>query len=568
MFIHLLGRPVIAGEEGGAVRPRGRKAWGLMARVLLTDMPVSRRRLSEELFATADDPMGALRWSLAQLRRAVGDSGSFCGDPVEANLSADVLVDIKCLDQLEIDPGEPPGLLLEGVDADWSAEFDVWLSVERWRAESQVVAALRRSTMDALSVRDSALACTLTRELVARTPLDEGSHVLLVQALVLSGDMVAATERVDACVELFMRELQVEPTAALHSALREDSFNKPPGVSHAASARALLEAGNAAVDAGAVDAGIDCLRRAVMDAERSKDTQLCGRAQCALGAALIHAIRGFDDEGSVVMRRAVEAALEVGDAATAVAALRELGYVETLAGRRREAAEFSARALEAASELPEAQGLILSKSAINLADWGRTAEALETFREARELSQRFVMARDSAHAMTFGARTMLGFGLYDEAQQWLDAAIRIAIDERWNTFRPVAETFRLELDRLVGRDPLAIRADLEHVFAATCQLGDPCWEGLAVRGIGLTYQHSDDADTAYKWLEDGIARCTRVTDTWMWVEADILEREMDLAMRHGHIDRARAVGERLVHHSATKQLDLHAERAKEALASL
>lgn len=568
MLVKLLGPPAITDRQGEPINVRGKKTWGLIARILLADSPVSRRRLAEELFATANDPMGALRWALAQIRRSLGDPDSFRNDPVEANLGVSLQVDVLHLDQLDVDLGNIPGQLLEGIDVAWSAEFEVWLSVERWRAASQVEAALRTATMQALATGNGPLAASYACELVARAPLEEGGHVLLVKSLVVSGDLNAARDRVASCEQLFATELGTEPSPAVSGALRTESVGRPPGVSYKSSALTLLEAGSSAVDAGAIDAGIECLRRAVADAEASKDEQLYGQCQGALGSALIHGIRGFDDEGSLALHSAVESAVEASDPGTAAKALMELGYVELLAGRRHAATAFLERAGDAAADLPELQSTISSFKGTNLADWGRLDEALILGEQSIELAERSDSQRDRAWAMTFKARTLMGLHRYGDARALLVQALPLAIEEKWLTFRPLIEIFILELDRLQGRESLQIRADLELVFAGCCQLADPCWEGLAARGIGLTYTHEADSATAYRWLNDAVDRCTRVTDTWMWVEAWVLECEVDLATRHGHVDHARVKGQQLLHHSATKQLDYHADLARDFLSGL
>lgn len=565
MFVKLLGPPEIADAQGEPISVRGKKTWGLIARVLLSDAPVSRRRLAEELFASADDPMGALRWALAQIRRSLGDPNSFRSDPVEANLSDSLQLDVLHLDQLEVDLADIPGQLLEGIDVAWSAEFDVWLSVERWRAASQVDAAMHTATMQALAAGDGDLAASCARELVARAPLEESGHILLVKSLVVSGDVIAARERVVACEQLFAVELGTEPSPAVSRALRTETIDRPPGVSHESSAITLLEAGTTAVDAGAIDAGIECLRQAVAEAEASNDGQLYGKCQGTLGSALVHGIRGFDDEGSLALHSAVESAVEASDPATAAMALMELGYVELLAGRRNAATAFLERASDAAEDLPQLRSSIASFKGINFADWGRFDEALVLGDESIEFAERADSQRDRAWAMTFKARTLMDLNHYDDARALLVRSLPIAIEEKWLAFRPLVEIFLLELDRLQGRDPSQIRADLELVFAACCQLADPCWEGLAARGIGLTYVSEADSATAYRWLNDAVDRCTRVTDTWMWVEAWVLESEVALATSHGHVNHARSKGQQLLHHSATKQLDYHADLARDLL---
>lgn len=86
LTIRLLGPPAIL-RDGRPVRsPRGRKAWAVLSYVLLAERPPSRTHLAELLFSDADDPLGALRWSLAELRRALGVSGVLSGDPVATTL--------------------------------------------------------------------------------------------------------------------------------------------------------------------------------------------------------------------------------------------------------------------------------------------------------------------------------------------------------------------------------------------------------------------------------------------------------------------------------------------------
>ena len=52
--------------------PRGHKAWGLLAYLLRSRVPPSRERLATLLFPEADDPLGALRWTLSEVRRRLG----------------------------------------------------------------------------------------------------------------------------------------------------------------------------------------------------------------------------------------------------------------------------------------------------------------------------------------------------------------------------------------------------------------------------------------------------------------------------------------------------------------
>ena len=133
LVLRLLGPPEIE-RDGVVVRPpRGHKAWAVLAYLVLAERPVSRTRLAALVFGDAEDPRGALRWTLAQLRRALGVAGALGGDPVELGLPPATVVDVLALAAGEADPAWVRGELLEGIDPGAGAEFDAWLLVERRR---------------------------------------------------------------------------------------------------------------------------------------------------------------------------------------------------------------------------------------------------------------------------------------------------------------------------------------------------------------------------------------------------------------------------------------------------
>jgi addiction module HigA family antidote len=92
--IQLLGRPVVDDGTGEPYGFRSRKSWALLAYLLLTDRPPSRRQLAALLFADADDPLRALRWSIGEIRHALGEVGSIEGDPVVLRLPPGASVDV------------------------------------------------------------------------------------------------------------------------------------------------------------------------------------------------------------------------------------------------------------------------------------------------------------------------------------------------------------------------------------------------------------------------------------------------------------------------------------------
>ena len=80
--IHLLGVPRIERDGASVVSPRGNKSWALLAYLVLGEASASRSRLAEVLFPEADDPLAALRWTLVELRRALGIADALRGDPL------------------------------------------------------------------------------------------------------------------------------------------------------------------------------------------------------------------------------------------------------------------------------------------------------------------------------------------------------------------------------------------------------------------------------------------------------------------------------------------------------
>ena len=82
LVVQLLGRPRIDVDGAPGYRYRSRKSWALLAFLLLGERPPTRSQLASLLFAEADDPLGALRWCLAEIRRALGPAVVLDGDPV------------------------------------------------------------------------------------------------------------------------------------------------------------------------------------------------------------------------------------------------------------------------------------------------------------------------------------------------------------------------------------------------------------------------------------------------------------------------------------------------------
>ena len=261
--IHLLGAPLLIRDGVVYATPRGRKVWALLAYLALSHGSPSRQQLIDLLFTDAEDPAGALRWNLSELRRLLGGPDTVgSGNVVQLRLPAGTVVDVLVL--MGGTSGEAvdlPGLgreLLEGMDIDASPGFTAWLLGERRRLLGLSEAVLREGSLRALAAGNARAAVELATRLVAADPLNEDAHVLLVRAFAASGDDVAVRRQLSASVDLFRRELGVEPGPELIEAGTIDVVGRPPADVGAgrASLAALVESGDAAVNAGAIEAGL------------------------------------------------------------------------------------------------------------------------------------------------------------------------------------------------------------------------------------------------------------------------------------------------------------------------
>jgi hypothetical protein len=83
----------------------------------------------------------------------------------------------------------------------------------------------------------------------------------------------------------------------------------------------------------------------------------------------------------------------------------------------------------------------------------------------------------------------------------------------------------------------------QHAFALGCQLGDPCWEAMAARGIGRVESARGNADSAIEWLADATVRAVRLPDAYLWAQGYALDVLCSVAVEHGVRNAARWVND-------------------------
>jgi DNA-binding SARP family transcriptional activator len=217
--------------------PPSRKTRALLAYLALTGRPHRRDRLCGLLWDVADDPRGALRWSLSRLRAIVDEPGRprihSGGDSVAFDASGawiDVLalrqraapgLDRLARGELERLAGEFRGELLEGLDLGDFLDFQAWCVAEREEAR-KLHARVLRALIERLSPEPEA-ALPHARALAAVDPLDETARASLVRLLAATGRRREAERQYHAARRLLQelgRPAGAELEAAWGKALR------------------------------------------------------------------------------------------------------------------------------------------------------------------------------------------------------------------------------------------------------------------------------------------------------------------------------------------------------------
>lgn len=540
--IQLLGRPGIRRPGGRASRPRGRKAWALLAMASLCERPIPRYRLVHMLFPEAEDGSAALRWALSELRRQLGKDASIDGDPVALDLAAGTVVDAHQVLSGHFGADVEAGELLAGLALPGCPEFELWLADQRERVASALHAALRSAINARLNQRRPLEAVRLARGLVGLAPLDERHHLLLVRSLAGAGDRIGAHAAVGACAALFAQELGVRPSPQVALA----ALVPPGGVTLLPDGRRLqarleVEAGKAALAAGATTDGLERLRVAVALADDLDDPAIQAEAHAALGAAMVHSVALTEATGVASLRRAVELARSAGDRSTAATASRELGFVA--AGARRSSDRLLRQARELATGDDAGLSAVLGIEAFACADSGRLGAAVQRYRRSIELAERADEPRKAAWSLTMLARAELTGGELAAARTHLHEALPLVTAQRWTAFLPLVLAVSAELDLHENRLDAA-GEQLTCAWTTAIRLADPCWLSVTGRGLGLLAARRGNVAEAMQWLDGAYHPTSDVQPlVCRWIDAATLDAICDVATTNGLPRAVAAVAE-------------------------
>jgi DNA-binding SARP family transcriptional activator len=543
--------------------PRGAKAWALLAYVALNRGAHSRPRLAEVLFPGAEDPLGALRWNLAALRRLLSLPESLRGDDITFDVPDGTRVDVQLLESGASAALDEPGLghdLLEGLAFPDAPVFETWLLTERRRLAHRSSTVLREAALAALARGEYEVAAGYATRLVAIDALDEGSHALLIRSHALAGDTPAASEQLARCRTILRDELGVEPGPAVLAAAQ--AGDTEASVRRTVPDRPVVDARLAVAWqsflGGAVDHAIDLGRAAVVMADACGDGPARVVTRMFLAAMLSMAVRGWDEAAAAGME-AVHLGDEFGLAAESATALGVLAGTEMMRGDYGSAIA-RARAGLARSDDPGARTVNLTFLAATAADTGdpRAAEYSEAaIVAATEFGDPVRIVYANAHH----GRVLIMQGEAERAREFIVAAMMAAASAL--TLQPWVMTMLAEIDIAAG-DLDAASQRAHDALALATTVGVSYQVALAHRAIALGVAVRGDTERAVAHLTRALDHAHRTTGEgylFHWPIAFVLETltEVTAGTDPG---AAREWATRLHEHTSTLGMHSLAARAR------
>jgi tetratricopeptide (TPR) repeat protein len=166
-----------------------------------------------------------------------------------------------------------------------------------------------------------------------------------------------------------------------------------------------------------------------------------------------------------------------------------------------------------------------------LSDTAHYGESVAILQQAISQAEALGDRKQQSYALSMLGRAFLLRGDLSDATIALDHSIALA-QQLWTAFLPWPQSLRAEVDLVNGKVEAAGER-FEHAFALGCQLGDPCWEGIAGRGLGCIAVSRGQTSSAIEILLDAIFRSTRLPDGYLWAKAYALEALCGLAISEG-----------------------------------
>ncbi|TMC69613.1 MAG: tetratricopeptide repeat protein [Chloroflexi bacterium] len=503
--VRLLGRPGLE-HDGAARRLEGHKPWALLTYLLLEPRAPTRRELADLLWSETDDPLGAVRWSLSQVRKAINPPAEIGERDGRIKIDAEVLV----VDAGELLRGEwdevsiddlVRGELLEGMSFGEAPSFDTWLQVQRARVAAAAADALRwASTLLAHREPDRALA--LAERALRTEPFDDGLHELVVEIHAARGDRERARTYIAGLERRYRDELDMDPPASISRPLeRAPRSAAEPLLRLDVQARALLDTAQIRFWAGSFESAREISLRSARQAAESGDRALEARALILGSTTYTEGGLGSAREWTGLLQRALRLANELGDRATSAQIECERGRIAAIEGRYGSAEASFRRARRLADDVGDTReaGWARAMLAVCQADRGdyEGAEA--------ELRSALPAVGWAPYAMAVLARVRTSRGDIDEGKAFADAAVTRAEREGLLPHLPWALVQAGEA-RLAEGDLEGATERFTRALTIAQETRSPTAQAQALRGLGLAARARGDGEGALTLLREALTR--------------------------------------------------------------
>ena len=530
--VRLLGRPGLE-HDGESRRLEGHKPWALLTYLLLEPRAPTRRELADLLWSETDDPLGAVRWSLSQVRKALNPPAEIGERDGRIKIDAEVLlVDAGELLRGEWDESSIDDLvrgeLLEGMSFGDSPSFDTWLQVQRARTATAAADALRWAAT-LLSHREPDRALALAERALRSDPFDDVLHELVVEIHTARGDRERARTYVAGLVRRYRDELAIEPPSSISRPLdRPPRSAAEPLLRLDVQARALLDIAKVRFWAGDSASARDIALRAARQAGESGDRALEARALILGAGTYTGGGLGTAREWTSHLQRALRLANELGDRATVAQIESERGRVSAIEGRYGAAEASFRRAGRLAETIGDTReaGWARAMLAVCHADRCEYAAAEEELRAA------LPALGWAPHAMAVLARVLLSIGNTEEGKAFADAAVARAEREGLLPTLPWALVQAGDA-RLAEGDLDGATERFARALTIAQETKHPSWQALALRGLGLVARSNKDEERTLTLLREALAREEQGQGN-RWIVAAILA---DLVEAEGGKDK-------------------------------
>ena len=227
--VQLLGRVEVATEDGTPVRLSGRHAQALFALLVLSRRPRSRDALAADLWPDADSASSAaLRQALWLVRYAFNGAGLPADSVLEVETEtiglrpeARIRLDIDRFEECARDPACPTEIAVELYRGDLAEGLGHdCFAAERERLSDMFEDALSEVGDQRLGRGDVRGARRAAELLLARDPLREEAHALLIAIHGLTGSRSQVVRQYRRLRTVLARELDVEPLPESEAAYR------------------------------------------------------------------------------------------------------------------------------------------------------------------------------------------------------------------------------------------------------------------------------------------------------------------------------------------------------------